>query len=503
MTDNATEIFVYTGVGEGASCSKRDVVRVRIDPSVVVVPDIYFEFDKSHVEQVELHEGIREISDCAFRSFYALKALHLSDGVESIGDAAFKCCGFTKFRCPPLVTTITCAMFMQCQRLFSLELPEDIMQMERNACWGCYSLRNVALACNTVVGEWTVFSVCLDLEQIFGTEYAIANALKRRFDGLPIHCWIYYISYHHTMTTEEFLNSIVIGENGELDPTGLQQDCLGMTPLHILACSTVHQVEVYQFIIEKYPENLIVRDAWGATPLLYVIWGDSPSEIVQFIINSYQSLYPDHEFDWNDMVFTLGRANVSKCVILNLLDIQQTLCPGFNINWDWVLRKLGELGHGPRYNPSASPKTYCFLTRCSIATRVSAICVKHFQDAMAQDAMADELAGDEYFTPGGYEFNGQEWRTETLRMLTYYESECQRLKESTSLLELAMWKMKLDAGIDQGETIGGGNMKTKMYTSDFRQLCRISCGADQVVKNVLSYIMPPDFVRYKRPLRRR
>jgi hypothetical protein len=41
MTElNTTGIFVYTGVGKGASCSKRDVVRVRIDPSVV--PEIIF-----------------------------------------------------------------------------------------------------------------------------------------------------------------------------------------------------------------------------------------------------------------------------------------------------------------------------------------------------------------------------------------------------------------------------------------------------------------------------
>ena len=117
------------------------------------------------MEQVDLHDGVHEISDYAFRKYYALKALQS----------------------------------------------------------------------NTMVEPY-VFSICLDLEQIFGTEYAIVNALTRRFDGLPIHCWIYYISYHHTITTEEFLNSIVIGENGELDPTGLQQDCLGMTPLHILAC---------------------------------------------------------------------------------------------------------------------------------------------------------------------------------------------------------------------------------------------------------------------------
>jgi hypothetical protein len=289
----------------------------------------------------------------------------------------------------------------------------------------------------------------------------------------------------------------------EFDQTGIEQDCLGMTPLHILACSTVNHLEIYQFMVEKYPENLIVSDAWGATPLLYAIWTDSPSEIIQFLITSYQSLYLHHEFDWNDMVFTLGQANVSNGVIQNLLDIQQTLCPGYNINWDWVLRKLAELEYGPRHNTQTSPKTYCFLTRCSIATRVSAICVKHFRDAMAQDAMADEWAGNEYFNPGGYEFNGQEWRSETLRMLAYYESECQRLKGSTSLLELAMWKMKLDAGIDQGEAMEGSNMKMKMYTSDVRMQCRISCGADHVVANVWPYLMPPDFVRYQRPLRRR
>jgi hypothetical protein len=119
------------------------------------------------------------------------------------------------------------------------------------------------------------------------------------------------------------LLTIVTGENAELDPTGIEQDCLGMTPLHILACSTIHQLEIYQFMVAKYPENMIVRDAWGATPLLYVIWGDSPCEIVQFIINSYQSLYPDHEFDWNTMLITLGRAHASEGVIRNMLDVKE------------------------------------------------------------------------------------------------------------------------------------------------------------------------------------
>ena len=45
-----------------------------------------------------------------------------------------------------------------------------------------------------------------------------------------------------------------------VDPTGNQQDCLGMTPLHILTCSSVHDMEIYCVIIENYPTILITED---------------------------------------------------------------------------------------------------------------------------------------------------------------------------------------------------------------------------------------------------
>jgi hypothetical protein len=91
--------------------------------------------------------------------------------------------------------------------------------------------------------------------------------------------------------------------------------------------------------------------------------------------------------------------------------------------------------------PYVSPATFCFLTltrcRCSIATRVSAIGVrvKHFRDDMADYWMGDE----------NNNFNRDMWYNETLTKLEYYESEYQKLKESTSLLELALWKIHIVA----------------------------------------------------------
>jgi hypothetical protein len=140
--------------------------------------------------------------------------------------------------------------------MFSLELPKNTIRVERFA---CYSVRNVALASHTVVEDAGVdhygnmhhaFSRCLDLIHIFGTVKAIVNALKIRFDELPIHSNVYYNSYYDSqMTLEDIRNASTIGS--ERNPTGLQQDCIGMTPLHILACSTVQCLELYHSLLRN------------------------------------------------------------------------------------------------------------------------------------------------------------------------------------------------------------------------------------------------------------
>ena len=189
------------------------------------------------VERIELHDELREIEYCAFYQCTALKELRLSDGVESIGN-------FTEFRIPPLVTTLHLHVLGDCQNMFSLELIENIIRVQYQAFGSCYSLlRNIALASNTAV-ERGAFGYCFDLLHIFGTEEAIVDALRNRFAELPVHSKMYYKSYYNQMTLEDILHTIAFGENGELDPTGLQQDCFGMTPLHIMACSTVQQLEL-------------------------------------------------------------------------------------------------------------------------------------------------------------------------------------------------------------------------------------------------------------------
>jgi hypothetical protein len=126
----------------------------------------------------------------------------------------------------------------------------------------------------------------------------------------------------------------------KLDRTGNQQDCLGMTPLHILACSSVHDLEHYRVIVENYPANLITEDRWGALPLLYAFWGAAPTEIIQFLLKSYQSLYPGHVFNWTMMVETIGRSDTPMECIENLLCVKQMHFPDQTIDWVYLLDKF-------------------------------------------------------------------------------------------------------------------------------------------------------------------
>jgi hypothetical protein len=148
---DAADVFVYTGIGEGAIVPQ-DVAHVRIDPSVLVIPEgVHAQENnfgqKYKLETIEFHDEVREIYNWAFFECTSLKEVKLSDGILSIGDQAFSGCTFTKFRSPPLVTEIN--GLDNCQSLFSLELPDNNIQVGGASFNNCHSLRNVAFTSNT------------------------------------------------------------------------------------------------------------------------------------------------------------------------------------------------------------------------------------------------------------------------------------------------------------------------------------------------------------------
>jgi hypothetical protein len=134
----------------------------------------------------------------------------------------------------------------------------------------------------------------------------------------------------------------------------------------------VHNLELYRVIVDKYPTNLITEDRWGAVPLLYAFWGAAPAEIIQFLLESYQSLNPDHVFNWTMMVETMGRYDTPKENIQNLLSVKQMNFPDQTIDWEYLLDKFVQPS---RYsiNHILFLKRMQFLVMCGMSERVETL----------------------------------------------------------------------------------------------------------------------------------
>jgi hypothetical protein len=206
---------------------------VELCEGLVEIGEGSFSWCNQSITKINIPISLRRINDWAFIGSLRTP-IHLHDDIESIGIGAFARCIFTNFRVPSLITLIPGRMLFGCLSIFSLELPQNLMKIHNYAFFSCSCLRNLAFPPDAVFGRSIVGNMT-DLQRLFGSELEIIRELQHRFDGLPIHRLMYYLSYNHGVLQN--LIAVINMRSGHMDPIGNQQDSLGMTPLHILACS--------------------------------------------------------------------------------------------------------------------------------------------------------------------------------------------------------------------------------------------------------------------------
>jgi hypothetical protein len=253
-----------------------------------------------------------------------------------------------------------------------------------------------------------------------------------------------------------------------------------MTPLHILACSSVHNLEVYRVIVENYPTNLITEDRWGAVPLLYAFWGAAPDEFIQFLLDSYLSLYPDYVFNWTMMVETMGRCDTPKTSIENLLRVKQMYFPEQPLNWEYLLEMFAQPSwvsfHGAPFQERMQ-----FLSICGMSERMKTLAFQVWRDHITNMIQTAAYKWGESRVNLGI-------LHEIRSKLDHFKDELLRLKEATSILELVLWKMKINKKSHQDMSTQS-QKKVKTDESSIRQQCRITCGADVIIGHVLPFLI--------------
>jgi predicted nucleic acid-binding Zn-ribbon protein len=75
--------------------------------------------------------------------------------------------------------------------------------------------------------------------------------------------------------------------------------------------------------------------------------------------------------------------------------------------------------------------------------------------------------------------------------LAHFEDKLSKLKDVTSVLELALWKMKMN-GFTLEENLTRHQKKIKTNQSELQQQCRVTCGADVVIGHVLPFLITVD-----------
>jgi hypothetical protein len=73
--------------------------------------------------------------------------------------------------------------------------------------------------------------------------------------------------------------------------------------------------------------------------------------------------------------------------------------------------------------------------------------------------------------------------------IAQYEDSLSKLKDATTILELALFKLRINENNIRPEDATHCQKKIKSDEASIRQQCRITCGADVVIRHVLPYLI--------------
>ena len=282
------------------------------------------------------------------------------------------------------------------------------------------------------------------------------------------------------------LGSLMIANNAKTtaaNPSGGDRDCLGMTPLHILACSKHQDYELYEFLRENFGPRMrlyyTTEDRWGCLPIFYALLGDVPSRIRNFFVNELRQTAPDYVFDVRRLVENLCKCGATLDAVKYVLCARHEMFNVESVDWDQFVADLAASASAQR----VPVEVFRFLIHLSIYDRVEQLGLEKWRAAIRDEVNRLPDKGNMRNT----ELKGIKLK------LAFAEYTYDQLKEATFILELALWKAKIDeCNSLVGKKRSSNRLSNKRMRVDkegFVHQCRISCGAEVIIRNVLPFLI--------------
>ncbi len=144
-------------------------------------------FNKSDVDTVTLHSGIKTIGDYAFSNCSYLTSVNLPAGLTHIGENAFSGCRVlaSDIVIPDGITKISQSAFAYCAKIGSVTIGKNVTEIGKNAFEDCAELTELTIPDSVqVIGEFA-FSNC---ERV--TSLSVGGGLTKlgdyAFSGIPL-----------------------------------------------------------------------------------------------------------------------------------------------------------------------------------------------------------------------------------------------------------------------------------------------------------------------------
>lgn len=450
--------LLYTG--QSRAEISRDVTHVQVHPSVKMILPRAFE-GCTQLRMVNLTEGLETIGGMAFRNCFSLENIQLPNTVTSISRNAFEdCMHLREVELNEGLRTIKKRAFAKCSSLVRIVLPSTVTSMGHGAFRECIRLWEVELNDGLEIIDNGAFSYCTSLEYI--KVPSTIQSISCSSSASSFESYEHMEEVYCSELKDEFVSSLNLDYWGRvrtsLRSVGTFEGCSNLRVVELcegisgsfvldptLKCSSANKSGCG--IVKSGIETIGSSAFYGCTSLELVIL---PSTVKSIDVSAFDG-----------------------CNSLESLEFCEEI-------EDFV---SGEFMRG-WWNQGRSQEallTYCSLIEHNIPKRVGLLHCRKWQ--MEIQDMLRCLPSIVGTSPIGIPSSkvtklGNIYLSSINAKLTEYEY----LKEAAAVLELAIWKTKLDEN-------GNDMHLCSMDDATRRTEHRNTCGATVIIPNVLSFLV--------------
>jgi hypothetical protein len=427
---------------------------VNVPSSVIVIQDDAFA-ECSSLVSLALPEGLQSIGVGSFHNCRSLATLHIPSTVRKIGRFAFSSCtGLRSITLPEMLENIEEQMFNECTSLQHIEIPTRVTKIGKRAFLGCQSLTHVRISSSVTRIEQAAFANCNQLISLELPEGLEMIDLDGDY-GPP------FLVRAESYGCRSLVNLVMPSKQEHYHYD--QELFMERTKLRHVAIDSIDLVSKLQHRFDDLPVHRLC-------------YYQSYYPVTEAMEHLRQVMYEDPSFGTKIDSFGMTPIHILALSQTPNLPLFQALLKVYKVD---IIRTRDNFG--------STPIDYLCLNHSSDSAMVIQSLLQTTIDAQRLRWLGlDRWKSD--ILAAMDEALAAEWSSRRRGiLLLYYKLATYERLESISLLELALWKIKID---EAGSPNKLGLVKLDLSQEERadRQSCRIYSGAHVVIWNVLPFL---------------